>query len=475
MGGTTAQRGGSRRTTPATAARGRRLRRRAHARARTSGARAAYGAAGLAGLGEPLSYGASVAATLLLVLRNVRVPAEKVAPSVQEILRLQRKHRGQGLRAFVEEQQGAPSRAGPGPGTAHGAAAAAGDGAPGVRARAFLRKFRIRGAQGWRETLLALRCAREVASSDAFIVSSSSSAHSVSPLSLLSRVPTIVMDKVRYEPSALEPILGPDESCLPDVPSVRYGRVVDEAKTPVLSLEWRRAVAKLCDGAVPGFGLTLLARPEGAEQRRPEGAAPAPAPAPAGEEEEELRLGVATLRVKRLPPNELRVESELRRSVATHFRGKFHEYFGESLAGAGDEGADGADAGAPDVRSLLDDEYFMGQALAPEMGKIRIPPGSAFRNVGYITWLGVTPNCRGSGVGRLLLQWMEKKVAAWGLDIIALHCHAKNGARGSPSPANARVRRRPTSRRAGRGASALSSRLTPRSPRAPSPRPHARQ
>ena len=359
------------------------------------------------------------------------MPAEKVAPSVQEILRLQRKHRGQGLRAFVEEQQGSP--AGPGPGTAHGAAAAAGDGAPGARARGaaargLLKKFRIRGAQGWRETLLALRCAREVASSDAFVVSSSSSAHSVSPLSLLSRVPTIVMDKVRYEPSALEPVLGPDESCLPEVPSVCYGHVVDEDRTPVLSLEWRRAVAKLCDGAVPGFGLTLLARPEGAEQRRPEGAAPAG-------EEEELRLGVATLRVKRLPPNELRVESELRRFVATHFRGKFHEYFGEVLAGAGDEGADGADAGAPGVRSLaLDDDYFMGQTIAPEMGKIRIPPGSAFRNVGYITWLGVTPNCRGSGVGRLLLQWMEKKVAAWGLDIIALHCHAKNGARGSPVP-----------------------------------------
>ena len=366
--------------------------------------RAVYGGGGIS---EPL-YGASVAATLLLVLRNVRVPAEKVAPSVSEILQLQRKHRGQGLRAFVETERTAGHGEG-GPNS--------GDGRPRER-------FQIRGAQGWKETLLATRCARQVASTDAFIVSSSSSVSSVSALSLLSRVPTIVMDKFRYEPSTVEPALGPDESCLPDVPSVSYGQIINESRTPVLSLEWRRAIAKLCDGAVPGFGLTLLARPEGSETGTKQGMSQG--------EDDNLRLGVATLRVKRLPPNELRVESTLRRFVATHFRAKFHEYFGEYLTTASTSSGVAADAENDSIVQSLsldhEDDYYVGQTLWPELLKdIKIPPNSFFRNVGYITWLGVTPNCRGAGVGRRLLEWMEKKVAAWGLDILALHCHRRNG------------------------------------------------
>ena len=397
-------------------------------RQRVAGARATLAAV------PPETAAVGLAAAALVALKNLRVPAEKTAPSFRELKDFKKTSLAK-LLAAKPKRRSIDTEAAIIPADASHACAdklapASSASASTVQVRQRQR-VSIRGVRTWRETIAAMRAARTIDATDKYVTSSSTSSSSSweeKPWWLLSRIPKVFLDQLRYESSG-EATLGSDESLLPDVPALYYGDAVPH-DAPVLSLAWRRAVAKACDAAVGGFGVSVLAIPDygwrknGDIDRKRSSYKDTEATIPGG------GLGVATLRVKRLPPREVRAVLDAaveRYGTDMQTRAKDDDVCDEEIEE--NEQQKERDMSLASMSLVVADDDYEVESMSMESLRwiaSDAPRNSTFVNAGYLSWLGVDRELRGTGVGRRLLQWTERKAASWGLSVLCLHCHRRN-------------------------------------------------
>lgn len=298
----------------------------------------------LSGDAVPLTAAVGLAGTALGVLRSWRVPEERAAPTRRQLQKLLEE--GVSLESVLRERCGTSSN------TLDAA------GVEGGRRRRERERFaiEIKAVQGPSELMKALQLAMEVSSQEKFVTGRNQDAGPSGILGVVSRLPKIVADRLKYELShGREVDIGPDTSTLRPPQELNWRNVISGDVGP-FSLRWRKAVASTCGSSIPGYGITLWAKRRGETSGEP--------------------LGLATLRVKRLPPKEL-------------------------------------DA----AKLAFSDDVLEADGISPQ---------ACFRNTAYLSWIGVNREYRGQAVGSQMISWMERKAAAWGLESLCLHCNVRN-------------------------------------------------